>query len=468
MMTLAKVFDSFVKDTPVCVMIRGCMEYALSEEFINEIFEATALRQYTRELLFSDVVELMGSVVCQIFPSISAAYKKQAGRFRVSRRSVYGKINHVEPDVIRQLVVQTAARMQPVVRSLRRKTRGKKRNLLPGYTVRILDGNHLAATEHRIEELRRIAAGPLPGKTLAVFDPDLRLIVDAFPCEDGHAQERSLLPHVLDSMQSGQVWIADRNFCTRQFLFGTAVENHAFFIIRQHATNVPWEPVGKRRRVGRTDTGMVYQQRVDLIDAYGNRLSARRITIELDKPTEDGDREIHLFTNLPARVPATQIADAYRGRWRLEGAFGELAVALHCEIPSLGYPPAALFAFGMGLVAYNILSVVRTALATVHGEESVEDISAYYVSDEIRGMMRGMMIAIPVKRWQRAFGDLTPRQMTTLLLELGQHVRIECFRKSRRGPKKPCPKRTKHKRTPHVSTARILNKSRGRQIVCLT
>jgi IS4 transposase len=467
MMILGKAFDGFVKDTPVCVMIRGCMEYALSEQFVNEIFETTALQQYTRELLFSDVVDLMGSVVCQVFPSVSAAYKKQPDRFPVSRRALYGKLNHVEPRVIRQLVVQTAARMAPVVRSLQRKSLGNKKTLLPGFPVRILDGNHLAATEHRIGELRRVAAGPLPGKTLVVFDPDRRLIVDAFPCEDGHAQERRLLPDVLNAMKPGEVWIGDRNFCTSLFLFQTAA-NKTYFIIRQHATNVRWEPVGERRKAGRTDTGMVYQQRVDLIDDYGNRLTVRRITIKLDEPTEDGDTEIHLFTNLPGRVKATRIAEAYRGRWRVEGAFGELATALHCEIASLGYPPAALFAFGMGLVAYNILSVVRTAIATVHGEECVEEISAYYISDEIRGMMRGMMIAISTDRWQRAFGALTARQMANLLTEVARHVRIECFRKSRRGPKKPPPKRTKHKRTPHVSTGRVLEKSRGRVMQSLS
>ena len=68
---------------------------------------------------------------------------------------------------------------------------------------------------------------------------------------------------MLDSMQPGEVWIADRNFCTSLFSFQTAA-NNAYFIVRQHATNVRWEAVGELRKVGRTSTGMVYQQRVDL------------------------------------------------------------------------------------------------------------------------------------------------------------------------------------------------------------
>jgi IS4 transposase len=445
----------------VCVMIRGAMEYTLPESFVNEIFEKTAFRQYTRSLLFSDVVDVMGSVVCQVFPSINAAYRKQPGRFSVSRRALSDKINLMEPEITRQLVRQTAQRLQPVVKRLQK--RHAKEPLLPGFPVRILDGNHLAATEHRLEELRTIAAGPLPGQTLAVLDPDRRLIVDAFPCEDAYAQERSLLIDVLESMEAGEVWIGDRNFCTSLFLFQTAA-NGAYFVIRQHATNVRWEAAGKLRKIGRTATGMVYQQRVDLIDDWGGRLSVRRITVKLDQPTEDGDTEIHILTNLPNRVKATRIAEAYRQRWTVEGAFGELATALHCEISSLGYPPAALFAFGVGLVAYNLLSVVRTALAAVHGEEWVEQISAYYVADEIRGMMRGMMVAIPDEQWQRQFAKRSEQQMANVLMALAKRVNLECFRKNRRGPKKPSPERTKFKRQPHVSTARVLAGSRGREL----
>lgn len=461
----SKAFEKFLEGSPVCIMIRGSLEYALPVTFVNQIFESTALKQYTRNLLFSDVVDVMASVVCQVFPSVNAAYTKQRQRFSVSSRALYDKINLVEPRVTRELVVQTAQRLEPVVRRLQK--RSDRKPLLPGFRVRILDGNHLAATEHRILELRDIAAGPLPGLVLVVFDPDRRLVIDAFPCEDGHAQERSLLTDVLDSMQFGEVWIADRNFCTSLFLFQTAL-NKAYFVIRQHATNVRWEAVGERRKVGRTETGVVYQQRVDLIDNWGSRLSARRITIKLDEPTEDGDTEIHILTNLPNRVKATRIAEAYRGRWKLEGAFGELATALHCEISSLGYPPAALFAFGVGLVAYNILSVVRTAIATAHGEESLDDISAYYLADEIRGMMRGMMVAISDKHWQRQFGNRTEHQMANLLVALAKQVDLECFRKHRRGPKKPRPKRTKFKEKTHVSTARILEESRGREIQCLS
>ena len=86
--------------------------------------------------------------------------------------------------------------------------------MLPGYRVRILDGNCLAATDHRIEVLRNIGAKALPGKSLVVLDPQLLLASDIFPCEDGHAQERSLFDQVLERVKARELWMADRNMCT--------------------------------------------------------------------------------------------------------------------------------------------------------------------------------------------------------------------------------------------------------------
>jgi len=185
------------------------MEYALSPSLVKEIFETAAVKQCTRELLFSDVVDLMAGVVCQVFPSVSAAYQKQAWRLAVGRRAVYDKSNQVEPNVTRPLVVQTARRLESVVGYLARRA-GRER-VLPGYRVRILDGKHLAATELRIAELRSVASGPLPGHSLVVLDPDSRLIMDILPCEDGHAQERSLLVDVLDRQRRS--WTAWGSAC---------------------------------------------------------------------------------------------------------------------------------------------------------------------------------------------------------------------------------------------------------------
>ena len=76
---------------------------------------------------------------------------------------------------------------------------------LPGYRIHVLDGNHLAATERRLAVLRGCAAGPLPGHSLIVLEPEVGLVVQMVACEDGHAQERTLLEPVIAAAGPGDV-----------------------------------------------------------------------------------------------------------------------------------------------------------------------------------------------------------------------------------------------------------------------
>jgi hypothetical protein len=290
-----------------------------------------------------------------------------------------------------------------------------------------------------------------------VFDPALKLITNVIPCEDGHAQERSLTPAILDLVRPGDVWLDDRNFCTTRLIFGIA-DKDAHFITRLHA-GLSWEPAEPLRKRGRVEGGAVAEQEVLVWegDRAGRTLHVRRITITLKTPTRDGESEVHILTTLPEDVaPANRIAALYRTRWNIETAFQELAATLSGEIDTLGYPKAALFAFCLALAAYNILSTVKAALRAKHGHERVRaEVSGYYIADEIRCTYRGMMIAIEEPHWD-LFQAMTPRELGEALVMLAGYVKLAAFRSHPRGPKKPVPKRTRFAKHTHVSTARLL------------
>jgi hypothetical protein len=451
-MLLNSLFDRFVKESPVAVMVRGLLENVLTPASVDALFEQHAESQYTRELLFSQIVDLMGQVVCGIYPSANAAFQKQAEHFSVSRTAVYDKINGVEPQVSAALTRQTAAHLTAVVRELG----GALPDLLPGLRVKILDGNCLAKTEHRLQELRTVAAGPLPGKSLVVLDPTLMLAIDVFPCEDGHTQERALLDQVLATVEANDVWIEDRNFCTLGFLFGIA-ERQAYFVVRQHQ-NLPWEAVTELEYAGVSDDVEVWEQKIRLDNpATGETLIVRRLELRLPTPTRDGDRVIHVLTNLPARVAsASTVAGLYRHRWKIETLFQVLEAALESEQTRLGYPKAGLFAFCVSLVAYNVLAVVRAALRAVHTREVVEaNVSTYYLTHEIKGVYQGMMIALPAAEWEH-FREMTVAHLAVALKTLASKARLSVYQRHPRGPKKPRPERIHYKDKPHVSTARLI------------
>ncbi|MEL7406578.1 MAG: IS4/IS5 family transposase, partial [Cyanobacteria bacterium J06558_2] len=60
------IFSQFVKASPITVMVKGIMERIFEPRTLDELFEAHAVKQYTRELLFSNVVSLMSLVLKDI------------------------------------------------------------------------------------------------------------------------------------------------------------------------------------------------------------------------------------------------------------------------------------------------------------------------------------------------------------------------------------------------------------------
>ena len=452
MLVHSDVFERFTQGDTIPVMTQAVMENALSPRIIDQLFEDITERQYTRDLLFSSIVEVMSLVVCRIQPSINAAYVKNAVPINVSLQALYRKIGRIETSVGSALVRMSDQRLTPVITAMG----GELTPFLPGYRTKILDGNHLPGTEHRILELRTMRAGALPGHALVVFDPQRMLAIDVIPCEDGHAQERSLFDQVLETVAEKDLWIADRNFCTTDFLFGIAGRG-GFFVIRQHASTLHSTLVGKRKARGRIETGAVFEQTLRATNDAGEVLFLRRVSVVLDKPTRDGDTEIQVLTNLPVRdARARVIANLYRRRWTIETAFQELEATLDGEITTLGYPKAALFAFCVALLSYNVMSTVKAALRAAHGAEVItEKFSGYYLADEVRMSYRGMMRAIPKDEWVE-FQEMPAPELAVVLVGWARTVPLSEYRKSPRGPKKPKPEKASGAKIKHVATAKIL------------
>jgi len=440
----------FFEKSPLPVIARGMIERLLNPEQLDKWFARTSKIQYTRALLFSTIFDIMIQVVLGSRKSVNAAFMASQDEINVSITSVYNKLNGIETNTSAELVRYAAREARPIIEAL-----GPQKPLLPGFRIKILDGNCIEAVEHRIKELRPISSGALPGKSLVIFDPVLRMPIDVFPCEDGHAQERSLLSYVLPTFEANDIVISDRNFCVRTFILGIAAKN-AYSITRLHS-QLPYEILGKEKRAGKTETGKVTEQRIEIIDELGERRPFRLIRVYLKKKTRDGDTNIAIISDLPKEVAsANVIANLYRHRWKIETSFQELEKFWNSEINSLGYPPAALFGFCIALVAHIILAVVKAALSSVHGNDVVDNkLSGYYLADEISGTYRAILVMIEQEEW-KFFQKASQAELIKLLKRLASNVKIDSFLKSRRGPKKPVPKRKADPKHPHVSIAKIL------------
>jgi hypothetical protein len=144
---LSEIFHRFIEKSLVTVMTRGLLERLLNPGQLDAWFERTAEKQYTRELLFSTVVDLLMQVVCGVRKSVPVAYQATEPGIGVSVQSVYNKLNGLEPAISAGLVRYAAKEASGLVQELGAERAG----LLPGYRVKILDGNCLEASEHRLK-----------------------------------------------------------------------------------------------------------------------------------------------------------------------------------------------------------------------------------------------------------------------------------------------------------------------------
>lgn len=121
----------------------------------------------------------------------------------------------------------------------------------------------------------------------------------------------------------------------------------------------------------------------------------------------------------------------------------------------MAYPPAAILAYALALVSYNVLTIVRSAVSVVHGAEEAEQMSAYYMADEISSVSSGMQIVLPQTYWTQEFGPLPADALAERLKRMAEKVNMRKYRKHPRGPKKPKPKRSGSYQ--HVSTQKLIN-----------
>lgn len=439
-------------------MAHLALDQALPACWIDEVFQAHRQRQYPRELLFSSVVELMLLVTLGLRPSLHAAARKMAQRLPVSLAALYAKVQRTEPAVLRALVQGSAQRLAPLVDGL------SKRQSLPGWQLRVFDGNHLPASEKRLGALRGFRGAALPGHTLVVYDPDNALVYDIVACEDAHESERTGAAALIERAQAQQVWIGDRHFCTQAILQGLA-ERGASCIVREHARHPRLRASGPWSEPTDIETGYLREQTIELAEPQESVLQHwRRIELTLHTPTESGDQAIVLWSNLPPEIDAATIARLYRMRWRIEGMFQRLESVLHSEIKTLGHPRAALLGFAVAVLAYNVLALLKQLIEHAHRHSHPElDVSTYHLAVDIASDYGTMQRMLPPERLPCA--DDPPQQLLERLLRLASRMSPKQLATSKRKPKSAQAKgyvdgaiaRT------HVSTARVLKQAAGKR-----
>lgn len=442
--------------SPLTVLVRGVLEWACPHVFFEALFDRECRpRQWNRQLAISAIAWLMLAVVSGVRRSVFAAFQADRGAdeptILATAAALYAKYGRIDPRDTAAVVRESGRRMRRLLNSA-----GVKDVFgWEGYRIIILDGTDLGGTEHRLQVLRRIKAAGLPGRFVVAYDLATGVVDDATAGEDASTSERELVRSILAAAESHQLFVADRHFCTTELLF-TIMDHRAWFVIRQHDNNLRWQTPEPERVVGRVATGAVWEHEIEVEDTTTReRRRLRRIVLRLDVPTDEGETEIALLSNLEGICPL-RICELDRNRWRIERHFSLVKTVLHGEIESLGQPRAAVFAMGLALVAANALGVAKQALRVTHGEEEFEKLSGYYLADEVAGNYRAVDVLVEEAEWL-ALGATPGEGFWGWCQSVASRVRTAGMHKHPRGPKKPLPPRASGKDRHHYSTYRLLN-----------
>jgi hypothetical protein len=443
------IFDSllepFLRHRPAAVMTRATLEYAFAGDDLDDLFRREATTQYEHRLTFSSVVGLLAAVVTRRYASVHAAYRADPAALAAALASVYDKLHHTDPGVAEALVPHTAGRLRPVLDAWPTEAQP-----IAGLRLKVVDGNYLAGTDHRLAVLRGHGAAALPGMALVVRDHATGLLTDRIADPDAYTNERGRIDRLLDRVRAGEVWVGDRNSCVQSLFAGVAARG-SYFVIRHHAQTCV-VPGGPLRPAGSTATGRVSEQPVVV-----GGTAYRPVVIRLAHPTRDGETEIRLLTDLSAeQATGVAVAETDRLRWTPEASFLEVTRSVRCERATPGYPRAAILCFALALCACNALRVVTQAVQVAHGPDHPgEEVSSYDVANEAAAAFDGLEVVIPATVWTPLRG-MTGAAFAAWLVVVAGRAAWRKYRKTTRGPKKPVTKTPAGRMAAHRSTHRLL------------
>ena len=130
---------------------------------------------YTLELTIDALVSLLIQVSAGHRASVFAAYTADQASMpptistSYSYQALDAKLGRMDPKLSAAIVRFCVAKLRPVLEKLPR----TDEPILAGYRTRILDGNVLTGTDHRLTASRQWLNACLPGKSLVVLEPDL-------------------------------------------------------------------------------------------------------------------------------------------------------------------------------------------------------------------------------------------------------------------------------------------------------
>jgi putative transposase len=249
-----------------------------------------------------------------------------------------------------------------------------------GRPVKILDGSTLVmpdtpANQATYPQMKSQAPGlgfPI-ARILVVFSLAVGTVLDAVlgPYHGKQTSELALLRQVLDQFRPGDIFLADRFFCS-YWVIAELKRRGVDVLVRLHQRRKA--DFRRGRRLGRDDQLIAWtkpEQVPDWMsraeyDAMPARLAVRQIRVRVKDKTKRV-RSLVLVTTLadPKAYPAAELGGLFRQRWHAELDLRTLKTQMRMEMLRTKSPEMVRKEVAAHLLAYNLIRGLMAEAARV-------------------------------------------------------------------------------------------------------
>jgi hypothetical protein len=421
------------KRLPLAEAVLLELRFVMDEAFLAGVFERHRGQGYENELTFGTLVRLVSDALIDHGGSGRQAFERARDRkdLDVSLAATYGKLRRIPQSLSHGLLLETAARLAPVLPP----ARSTLPRSLRGFTVIAIDGKKIKRVAKRLVAARKFRGSVLGGKTLVALNIETGLAIAMTSDLDGEANDPPLVPELVRQVRTLEfekplLHVLDRQF-SDLIVPALLAEDREQFVIRHHAKLSFTPAENEKSRRGKDGRGRRYVEEWGWIGRAKDkrRRYVRRIT--LYRP---GEEDVIVFTSLldAARYPAADVLELYRRRWGIERVFQQITEVFHLRHLIASTPQGTIFQCALCLLLYNVVQALHAHVAqgqrqdreTISLEKMFYDARRELVTWDV---VLGSAWSIEHFRHAPSLSDLKPR-----LAKIAHQVWTPRWRKARK------------------------------------
>ena len=250
--------------------------------------------------------------------------------------------------------------------------RGRSVKIVDGSTVSMPDTPENQAAYPQAKTQKPGVGFPI-ARILVVLSLAVGTVLEAAvgPYQGKQASELALLRMVIERFQPGDIFLADRFFCS-YWVIAALLARKVDVVVRLHQRR--WADFRRGRRLGREDHIVIWtrpEQVPDWMtraeyDTMPARITIREFRVRVADKAKRVRSLVIVTTLLDARIyPAKDLGDLFRRRWNAELDLRSLKTEMRMEVLRTRSPEMVRKEIAAHLVAYNLIRGIMAEAARV-------------------------------------------------------------------------------------------------------